>query len=92
MRVLVCASAGQRGGVVSGLRVEAMQLPFEVKTSDGVGRRFASFAAAERWARWHVAESAHDKYARSARIEDQDGWCARVHLDSANRVWTDMLR
>lgn len=69
-----------------------MKLPFEATTSDGTKRSFATFEQAERWAREHVAKSAHDKYARNARIEDQDGWYARVHLDSTNRVWTDLLR
>lgn len=64
-------------------------LRYEVTTSDGKWRRFATFELAERWARKHVAASADEKFAQYASIFGPE-WEAYVCLDGNNRVWTDV--
>lgn len=68
-----------------------MILRYEVLTSDGKWRLFASWDEAERWARRHVAQSVAEPFACNASIySDESGEVACVSLDGANRVWTDM--
>lgn len=50
---------------------------------------FATFAAAETWARRRVADSARDEFAIRASIHGP-GISAWVSLDGSNRVWTDI--
>lgn len=65
-------------------------MSFSAKSGHGKERYFPTFEAAERWARWYVAESAQSEFPEWVAIYEGGQPRACVRLDGAERVWTDM--